>query len=408
MTCPKQLELFEPNTVSVSAPKLQKRSGTSLSTVGLFAGIGGFEVGLEAAGHETKLLCEIDPMASAVLGERFPAVRLVEDVRKMKSLPRGASLVTGGFPCQDLSQAGCTKGIDGMRSGLVREVFRLAGIANPEFIVLENVPFMLQLAKGRALDVVLGELESLGYAWAYRVVDTRAFGLPQRRERVFFVASRSEDPRAILFSDDVGEPPPVKRTNDTACGFYWTEGVRGLGWAVDAVPTLKGGSTVGVASPPAILMPDGRIVTPTIEDAESLQGFRRGWTKPAEQVSKPSFRWKLIGNAVAVPVAKWIGKRLAHPRPVRRLLIEPIRPDARWPRAAFNVGHGRYAADVSAWPFRKPAIPLVEMLSNDAPLLSPRATAGFLKRAAKGTLRFPDGFLKAVERHLRRVDKANR
>jgi DNA (cytosine-5)-methyltransferase 1 len=405
MSRSKQLELFGPSKIDVVPVRSTERKGVSLSAVGLFAGIGGFEIGLEASGHKTNVLCEIDPVASAVLAERFPNVRNAEDIRAMRRLPRCTSLVTGGFPCQDLSQAGCTKGINGMRSGLVREVFRLADTTKPRFILLENVPFMLQLAKGHALDVVLGELESLGYSWAYRVVDCRAFGLPQRRERVFFVASREDDPRSVLFADDAGEPPPVKRTKDMACGFYWTEGVRGLGWAVNAVPTLKGGSTVGVASPPAVLMPDGRIVTPTLEDAEALQGFRRGWTKPAEQVARSSFRWKLIGNAVAVPVARWLGKRLAKPGVVRDLAIEQLRPQAKWPRAAFNVGGGRYAVDVSAWPFHKPIVPLVEMISENAPLLSPRATAGFLRRASQGSLRFPDGFLAAVERHLRRVGK---
>lgn len=408
MTRSKQLELFEPTKIDVVPARKPEGKGVSLSAVSLFTGIGGLEIGLEAAGHTTNMFCEIDPVASAVLAHRFPNVSNAGDIRAMKRLPRCTSLVTGGFPCQDLSQAGCTKGINGMRSGLVREVFRLAAMNKPDFILLENVPFMLQLAKGHALEVVLGELEALGYSWAYRVVDTRSFGLPQRRERVFFVASREEDPRSILFADDAGVPPPAKRTKDVACGFYWTEGVRGLGWAVNAVPTLKGGSTVGVASPPGVLMPDGRIVTPTLEDAEALQGFRRGWTKPAEQVTKPSFRWKLIGNAVAVPVAKWIGKRLAKPGVVRDLAIEPLSPQARWPRAAFNVGDGRHMADVSAWPFHKPLIPLVEMISEDAPLLSPRATAGFLRRASQGSLRFPDGFLAAVERHLGKVGKVCR
>lgn len=70
-----------------------------------------------------------------------------------------------------------------------------------------------------------------------------------------------------------------------AFGFYWTEGTRGLGAAVDAVPTLKGGSTIGIPSPPGILLPGGRVVTPRIEDAERLQGFEAGWTEPAEAVA---------------------------------------------------------------------------------------------------------------------------
>src|SRR5207249_4279742 len=91
-----------------------------------------------------------------------------------------------------------------------------------------------------------------------------------------------------------------------------TEGTKGLGWGIDVVPTLKGGSTLGIPSPPAILMPDGRIVTPDIRDAERLQGFTADWTSCAvdnpEKRNGP--RWKLVGNAVSVPVAEWLGRRL--------------------------------------------------------------------------------------------------
>src|SRR5213076_10234 len=113
---------------------------------------------------------------------------------------------------------------------------------------------------------------------------------------------------AVLFGEDAGERP-VDDPTDFPCGFYWTEGIRGLGWAVNAVPTLKGGSTVGVPSPPAIWMPAGEIVTPSLCDVERLQGFETDWTKPAEKVVRPSLRWKLVGNAVSVPVAAWLGRR---------------------------------------------------------------------------------------------------
>ena len=77
-------------------------------------------------------------------------------------------------------------------------------------------------------------------------------------------------------------------------GFYWTEGVRGLGWAPDAIPTLKNGSTIGIASPPAILLPWGEVMTPDIRDAERLQGFAEDWTLPAESVSLDlRLRWSL-------------------------------------------------------------------------------------------------------------------
>ena len=97
-------------------------------------------------------------------------------------------MVSAGFPCQDLSQAGRTAGIPGEGSGLVREVFRLSG-SNPATgrVLLENVPFMLQLERGRAMRLLTESLER-GYPWAYRIIDSRAFGVPQRRERVVVLA----------------------------------------------------------------------------------------------------------------------------------------------------------------------------------------------------------------------------
>src|SRR5689334_296661 len=128
--------------------------------VGLFAGIGGLEIGLHEHGWSTDLLCEIDPGAQAVLRKRFSGVAIADDVTKLRSLPEGTALVAAGFPCQDLSQAGMTAGITGTRSGLVDEVFRLVKRRKgPRWLLLENVPFMLQLARGAAMRHVTSSLE---------------------------------------------------------------------------------------------------------------------------------------------------------------------------------------------------------------------------------------------------------
>ncbi len=371
---------------------------------GLFAGIGGLERGLAAAGHHTELLCEIDPLARAVLEVRLPATRIHDDIRTLASLPRRVDLVAAGFPCQDLSQAGRTAGIHGPRSGLVGEVFRLLAARRAKHVVLENVPFMLQLSNGRAMEVIVRSFEELGYRWAYRVVDARAFGLPQRRQRVFFLASLEGDPRDVLFADDLGPPEdvPPSEVDEIAFGFYWTEGVKGLGWAANAVPTLKGGSTIGVPSPPAVWMPSGEIVTVGLRDAERLQGFPPDWTLPAETVGRKSMRWKLIGNAVSVPVAAWLGRRLARPGQYQERAMMPLFPGARWPRAAWNVGDGRFTSPVSMWPARRTMRPLHLFLA-ETEQLSVRATAGFLSRTRKSSLRFAPGFLDAVRRHLERA-----
>src|SRR6185312_12963694 len=125
--------------------------GMTHKVAGLFAGIGGLERGLHRAGHQTVLLCENDPGAMAVLRMRFPDVKYHPDVTALGKLPRSTTLVAAGFPCQDLSQAGLTAGIGGSRSGLVEEVFRLIGEHRTPWVLLENVPFMLQLGRGRAM-----------------------------------------------------------------------------------------------------------------------------------------------------------------------------------------------------------------------------------------------------------------
>jgi DNA (cytosine-5)-methyltransferase 1 len=336
----------------------------------------------------------------AVLRSRFAAILLHDDVRTLRRLPGETSLVVAGFPCQDLSQAGMTRGIAGARSGLIGEVFRLIEHQRTPWVLLENVPFMLQLARGEAMHVITSALEELGYRWAYRVIDARAFGRPQRRRRVYLLASREGDPRTVLFADEAAAPAePEMNGHPVACGFYWTEGLRGLGWAVDAVPTLKGGSTIGIPSPPAILMPDGRVVTPDIRDAERLQGFPRDWTKPAERIAKRGVRWKLVGNAVSVPVATWIGRRLARPGAPKDFDTLPLRDHRHWPTAAWNVGEGRYRVIASEWPIHRVAIPLERFLRHDLTPLSAKATSGFLQRAQVAKLNFPLGFLDALRAH---------
>lgn len=246
------------------------------------------------------------------------------------------------------------------------------------------------------------QLSALGYSWAYRVVDARAFGLPQRRRRVLLLASRMQDPRSVLFAGNHPEPawPSV---GAAACGFYWTEGNRGLGWAVDAIPTLKGGSSLGIPSPPAIWGLNGEIGTPDIRDAERLQGFPAGWTAPAEVNARcgRGARWRLIGNAVPVPIAHWVGHRLS----LDRTRFSP--PEYRemsggsWPSAAYAIrGGSKHAALVSEWPVRRSYAHLHDFLRYPLAPLSRRATAGFVRRVKNSSLRARTEWLDDLEEHL--------
>lgn len=373
-----------------------------MNVAGLFAGIGGFELGMHCAGHRTALLCDVLPAARAVLSARFPGVDYRHDITQLRSLPAEVDLLCAGFPCQDLSQAGRTAGLAGERSGLIGEVFRLLSRRRIPTVVVENVPFMLQLNGGSAMRAIVDEFERLGYRWAYRVVDSYGFGLAQRRERVYLVASRTLDPAAVLLSDDAPIPRQVSQIGRRPHGFYWTEGLGGLGWAVDAVPTLKNGSTIGIASPPAVLLADGRIIKLGVGDGERLQGFDTDWTLPAEAVAKPAARWGLIGSAVSVPVARWVGQRLLDPGSYDNERDFSFPMVGKAPRSARFDGKRRHAVRIGADPVGAAPPPLEHFLRADEPqqLLSAKATAGFLGRTYRAKLRFEPGFIAAVEKHL--------
>lgn len=384
----------------MTLPTSPRSDSPSLRVAGLFAGIGGIEQGLHLAGHETVFLCEIEDSAVAVLGARL-GLDVHRDICALDALP-DCDVVTAGFPCQDLSSVGRTVGIGGSQSSLVEHVFRLVeGAARPPaWLLLENVPFMLRLERGEAMSYLVRRLGDLGYRWAYRVVDTRSFGLPQRRKRVVLLASRTEDPSCALFADDA-RPPDEPEASDVACGFYWTEGNRGLGWGVDCVPTLKGGSSVGIPSPPAIRLPGGRIVTPDIRDAERLQGFDPDWTLPAEVFGAATrgARWKLVGNAVSVPVARWVGTRLSNPGTPRRRLT-PLTAGYPWPTAACGDGHATWAVDVGQWPVRRRHTPLESFLRYPTAPLSDRAATGFLTRLEGSSLRAEPWFLDELRAYV--------
>jgi DNA (cytosine-5)-methyltransferase 1 len=171
-----------------------------MKAVSLFAGIGGFDLALERNGIKVVASVEWDKHAQSVLKNRFPNSQIFGNIQEVTGEqlinagfdPRNG-IITGGFPCQDLSVAGKRAGLSGNRSGLFWEICRLLDETKTQYFILENVPGLLSSNNGADMGVVISALAQRGYGLAYRVLDAQYFGVPQRRRRVFIVGSLGDN-----------------------------------------------------------------------------------------------------------------------------------------------------------------------------------------------------------------------
>ncbi len=237
----------------------------------LFSGIGGLDLGLARAGFRHLAFCESDPYRRDVLRARWPGVPVWDDVRDVGAELAGTrgggaagtghvgepassggreqpvvsvDLLCGGFPCQDLSVAGQRRGLmhQGGRSNLFFEFARIAESLRPRWVLVENVPGLLSSNGGRDFGTVLGTLADIGYGVAWRVLDSRYFGVPQRRRRVFIVGAVADgDPRAAaeragevlaVGSRCPGHPPQGTEAGQDIAGTLGG-GAGERGWAQD-------------------------------------------------------------------------------------------------------------------------------------------------------------------------------
>jgi DNA (cytosine-5)-methyltransferase 1 len=156
----------------------------------LFSGVGGFSLGLERTGSfKTVAFCEVGAFPCKILKQHWPEVPIYGDICELTGNQLAADgisvdAICGGFPCQDISNAGKGAGIEGERSGLWREYARLIGELRPRFVFVENVSALL----GRGFDRVLGDLASLGYDAEWHCIPASAVGAPHRRDRVWILA----------------------------------------------------------------------------------------------------------------------------------------------------------------------------------------------------------------------------
>ncbi|MCK4901407.1 MAG: DNA (cytosine-5-)-methyltransferase [Anaerolineales bacterium] len=193
----------------------------------LFAGIGGFDLGLERSRLACAWQVEIDAKCGEVLTHHWPDVERYGDVhdvgrRNLESI----DVICGGFPCQDLSVAGRRAGLAGERSGLWWQFLRVIKELEPKWAVIENVPGLLSSNGGRDMGTLVGSLEECGYWWAYRVLDAQYFGVAQRRRRVFIVGHLTEPtyPAKVLFEPESSgwHPAPSREAGEGTTGTVTT------------------------------------------------------------------------------------------------------------------------------------------------------------------------------------------
>ena len=160
----------------------------TLKILDTFAGIGGFSYAAHelVGGFETTQFVEIDPFCQKVLKKHFPKVPCHDDIKTFTAYPGQYDVITGGFPCQDISIAGRREGItDQSRSGLFYELIRVIRLVRPKFVVMENVAAILN----NGLDIVLGELFEAGYDAEWSIISASSLGAAHRRSRWWCVAT---------------------------------------------------------------------------------------------------------------------------------------------------------------------------------------------------------------------------
>ncbi|QBJ00186.1 hypothetical protein SEA_PHOEBUS_122 [Mycobacterium phage Phoebus] len=223
----------------------------TLTHVDLFAGIGGFSLALRRAGVKTVANVEIDKNCRQILTRHYPDAVQFDDIKNVSGDDlRSAGFVpergilTGGFPCQDISAAGRGAGLAGERSGLFWEIVRLLDELHPKWFILENVPRLLSINGGRDMGTVVGALVDCGYGLSWRVLDAQYFGVPQRRRRIFIVGHLGDSGRAsaeVLFERQgvPGDSTQGREAGQEAAGAIGV-GAEGGGGRV-TVSTLQGG-----------------------------------------------------------------------------------------------------------------------------------------------------------------------
>jgi DNA (cytosine-5)-methyltransferase 1 len=313
--------------------------------VSLFAGIGGFDLALNRLGHKCVYANEWDKYAAEIYNKNSQSISEVKqdgeggnrasdkgrsdsirtgyseptgnrvDTRDITTVPTSEipdhDLLVGGFPCQAFSIAGKRRGFDDTRGTLFFEIARILKDKKPRYFILENVKGLLSHDNGFTFKTIIATLTELGYDLQWQVLNSKDFGVPQNRERVFIVGHLRGEPRPKVFpitESNTEYIQPDAQGNYIAHTLQTGDKHRGSYIRTDEPNTQEGRdkpndtNTIRRTS-----YTDGmriRRLTPT--ECERLQGFPDGWTEGVSDTQ----RYKCLGNAVTVNVVYEVARRL--------------------------------------------------------------------------------------------------
>ena len=282
----------------------------------LFAGIGGFRFGMESAGHECIGFCEIDKFARASYKaihntkgeiELHDATGITK--KEIKAIGQ-VDVICAGFPCQPFSAAGARRGFEDTNGTLFFEIARFASILKPKYLFLENVKGLISHDKGYTFETIIGSLDELGYDVEWQVLNSKDFGVPQNRERVFIIGHlRGTSGRQVFpifktrTDKSIIQLGNIKKTEsfggNPQCGRVYSPA--GL---APCLNTMQGGQRE-----PKIFI-DGKVRKLTPRECWRLQGFPDWAFDKAQEVNSNSQLYKQAGNSVTVNVIAAIAKEL--------------------------------------------------------------------------------------------------
>ncbi|WP_243342307.1 DNA cytosine methyltransferase [Anaerococcus sp. AGMB09787] len=308
--------------------------------ISLFAGVGGIDLAFEKAGFETIYANEFDKNARETYKLNFPKVNIDgRDIREVNKdeLPKEASIVLSGFPCQSFSIAGYRKGLEDETNGdLFFETLRIAKAINADIIFLENVKNLVSHDKGKTFRIILDALENNGYYVDYKVLNAKEFGnVAQNRERIYVVAFKNKEhlnnfefPKPIALTKNIRDFIDFSKKQDEKY-YYTKESFKQYDilkeemtdseaiyqWRRKYVrknqsgvcPTLTANMGTGGHNVPLIVDDSKKIRKLTPRETFNLQGFPRSYKLP--EISNGHL-YKQAGNSVVVDVVYRIAKNI--------------------------------------------------------------------------------------------------